>query len=304
MHKRIFSLVLVLALAVLSAGCAQDVPGGAVGRIKTSDGWVPDVLNSGRHTCYGYDTMYLMEITSSSFTERLNILVGGKVNLAVDLTVRTRANTGDKERIKKAFENVPSVPSQDKKSYWITIENMYKNFLRMKVLAIPRTLFEIQPDVQTAIANSPKIAEAVRRQIAEAAQSTPLIVEDVQITNYDWPETITKAQEELVKIQLKEAAAAAQVRADLEKAKGMLKVAEAEKLVDFKRAESIAGSIDIIRKKLAGSPEYLMWHQVKVMGEAANGPNNTFVFYPYATDMNQVRGMINNAQLQMLQKKK
>jgi regulator of protease activity HflC (stomatin/prohibitin superfamily) len=104
-----------------------------------------------------------------------------------------------------------------------------------------------------------------------------------------------------VKIQLKEASAEAQVKADLKKAEGDLKVKEAEKLVQLKEAEAIGESIDIIKKKLAGSPEYLMWHQIKVMGQAAMSPNNCFILYPYATDSSQVRGMLNNASLvQML----
>jgi hypothetical protein len=99
--------------------------------------------------------------------------------------------------------------------------------------------------------------------MTEMAKSTPLILEDAQITNYDWPPSITKAQEELAAIQLKEAAAAAQVRADLQTAKGQLAVEEAKKLVELKKAEAVAESIDIIKRKLAGAPEYLMWHQIR-----------------------------------------
>lgn len=71
--------------------------------------------------------------------------------------------------------------------------------------------------------------------------------------------------------------------------------------MELKKAEAVAESIDIIKKKLAGAPEYLMWHQIRVMGEAANGPNNSFILYPYATDISQVRTMVGNAELaQML----
>ena len=130
---------------------------------------------------------------------------------------------------------------------------------------------------------------------------TPLVVDDAEITNYDWPDSITNAQEALVSIQLKEAAAEAQVRADLKKAEGDLKVEQARKLVELKKAEAVAESIDIIKKKLAGAPEYLMWHQIRVMGEAAQGPNNAFILYPYATDTGEVQRMMGNAGLtQML----
>lgn len=211
--------------------------------------------------------------------------------------VRTHANVDNTEMMKKAFESIPA-----NKDYIITIDQMYKTFLQMKALAIPRTVFEVQPDVQTAVANSPVLAKEIKKQIIEMAKATPLIVDDAEITNYDWPDSITKSQEELVSIQLKEAAAEAQVRADLKKAEGDLKVEEARKLVELKKAEAVAESIGIIKAKLAGAPEYLMWHQIRVMGEAATGPNNSFILYPYNTDASQIRAMVGNANLSQMLK--
>ena len=297
-----FRKLLVLCVALFGlviAGCTTQVSPGRVGRVQTRSGWSQEVLKPGFQQCWGYDTMYLLDTTNKSFKETLNILVGGKVNLKVDFTVRVRANTEDAEMMKKAFEAVNA--TKEGGSYLISVDQLYQTFLQMKALAIPRAVFEVQPDVATACANSPKLAMEVRKQIEEAAKGTPLIVEDAQITNYDWPPSITKAQEELVQIQLQEAREEAQVRADLQRAKGDLKVKEAQKLVQLKEAEAIAESIDIIKSKLAGSPEYLMWHQIKVMGQAAMGPNNCFILYPYATDSSQVNGMLNNANLaQML----
>lgn len=294
--KKILMIMTLILLGIQLSGCTQEVPPGTVGRINTANGWQDEILKPGRHSCWGFDTLYLIDVTNKAFPEAMKILVGGKVNLTVNFTVRTHANTTDDAMLKKAFE---SITADD--SHKITIDQMYKTFLQMKALAIPREVFEIQPDVQTAVANSPALAKEIRKQIEEVAKATPLTVDDAEITNYDWPESITKAQEELVAIGLKEAAAEAQVRADLKKAEGDLKVEEARRLVELKKAEAVAGSIDIIKEKLAGAPEYLMWHQIRVMGEAASGPNNAFILYPFATDVSQVQKMIGNANLaQML----
>jgi len=293
--KKVIGLVLLIVSVVFLVGCGTQVPPGTVGRINTATGWQDEVLMPGRHTCWGRDTLYLIDVTNKAFPEKMAILVGGKVNLTVNFTVRVHANSADKEMVKKAFESITA-----DENHRITIDQMYKTFLQMKALSIPRTVFEVQPDVQTAVANSPALAKEVRKQIQEVAKSTPLIVDDAEITNYDWPPAITSAQEALVSIQLKEAAAEAQVRADLKKAQGDLLVAEADKLVELKKAETVAESIDIIKKKLAGAPEYLMWHQIRVMGEAANGPNNAFILYPYATDTSQVKSMIGNANLSQM----
>lgn len=297
-------LVLCVAFSLLFTGCTgcnSRVDPGKVGRVQTPSGWSSEILKPGLHTCWGRDQMYLLDTTNKSFKESLNILIGGKVNLKVDFTVRVRANTEDAEMMKKAFESVTAAKEKDG-SCLISVDQLYTTFLQMKALSIPRAVFEVQLDVATAVASSPKLAAEIRKEITEAAKATPLIVEDAQITNYDWPDSITKAQEELVKIQLKEAAEEAQVRADLKRAEGDLKVKEAQKLVQMKEAEAIAESINIIKEKLAGSPEYLMWHQVKVMGQAAMGPNNCFILYPYATDASQVQGMLNNANLSQMLK--
>jgi len=299
MKKRTPWILIALMALLLLAGCSSEVPPGTVGRINTPNGWESDVLNPGRHTCYGRDTMYTIDITNKAFNESMKILVGGKINLTVNFTVRAHADTTNKEMLKKAFETITA-----DKDHRITIDQMYNTFLRMKVLSIPREVFEVQPDVQTAVANSPKLAKEIKRRIMEVAKSTPLIVDDAEITNYDWPPSITEAQEKLVSIQLKEAAAEAQVRADLKKAQGDLQVEEARKLVEMKKAEAVAESIKIIKKDLAGSPEYLMWHQVRAMRDAANGPNNAFILYPYNTDTEQVRQMMGNAQLKQMLKPK
>ena len=296
--KRVLNFFLVVVMLIggmLFAGCSSQVPPGTIGRINTADGWKDEILKPGRHTCWGRDTMYLLDITNKAFPETMRILVGGKVNLKVNFTVRVHANADNVEMMKKAFESITA-----DKNHRITVDQMYKTFLQMKVLAIPRTVFEVQPDVQTAVANSPALAKEIRKRIIEVAKSTPLVVDDAEITNYDWPKSITQAQEALVAIQLKEAAAEAQVRADLKKAEGDLKVEEARKLVELKKAEAVAESIDIIKRKLAGAPEYLMWHQIRVMGEAAQGPNNAFILYPYSTDTEQVRKMMGNVNLKQM----
>ena len=300
--KKMTSVITFAILAVtmfVSTGCTVRVPQGCVGRVSTASGWADQILKPGSHTCYGRDDMYLMETTTLSFKETLNILIGGKVNLKVDVTVRCRPNTEDQQLMKKSFENI--MANGDRR---ISVKQMYETFIQQKIQAIPKQVYEVQPDVQTAVSNGPKLVDEARKLIMEMAKTTPLQVEDMDMTNYDWPKSITDAQESLVKIQLKEAEAQAQVKADLAKAQGALQVATADKLVELKKAESIAESIDIIKEKLAGAPEYLMWHQIRVMGEAASGPNNCFILYPYNTDTGQVKGMLENANLtQMLNPK-
>lgn len=296
--KRFVVFCLGLALIVLT-GCSTEVPSHSVGRVKTSSGWNDEILASGWHPCWGYDKMYVVDTAYCTKKEHMEILVGGKVNLKLDITTRSRVVPGtDKESqamLKKAFETMPSTP--EGRINRISAEEMYKTFVQMKVLAIPKQTFQSQPDVTTALASCQKLEEEVCAAIIRASKSTPMEVEEAQITNYDWPDSITKAQERLMAASLAEEEEAAKVRARLKAAEGELKVKEAQKLVAMIEAESIAESIGIIKERLKDSPEYLMWHQVKVMGQAAMGPNNCFILYPYSTDAGQVKQILGNANL-------
>jgi len=84
----------------------------------------------------------------------------------------------------------------------------------------------------------------------------------------------------------------------------MLLVEEANKLVEVKKAEAIAESIAVIKDSLAGAPEYLQWHTVKAMSEAATGPNNAFILFPYNMPGINMDAAVNNAQLMQLLKSK
>ena len=76
-----FLVVTLLIVGMSLMGCGAPVPPGTIGRISTSDGWKDEILKPGRHTCWGRDTMYLIDVTNKTFPESMKILVGGKVNL-------------------------------------------------------------------------------------------------------------------------------------------------------------------------------------------------------------------------------
>jgi len=126
----------------------------------------------------------------------------------------------------------------------------------------------------------------------------------VLLPNYawDWPTSITNAQERLVGIQLEKERRIATVAADLEKAKGDLEVAKAQKLVEMQKAEAVAEGIKIVKDQLKDSPEYLKWHEIRMLAEAAQGPNNAFIIVPYG-NFEEMRGpALANAQLHQMLK--
>ena len=300
MKKLITILMTLMLVAILTGltGCGKTVPAGTKGRVKTRSGWADKTLKPGRHTCYGFDKMHLAQSTQHAYSEEMKILVGGKVNLTIEVQVRCSLNPNEKIQL-NIFNDVPTDMEMDGTPA-ISNKAIYDTFLKMKVQSIPREIIGSKPDIKTVVASRAEIGASVKKRIMEESEATPLIVSAVEITNYDWPLTITNAQEKLAEIQLGEEQEQAKIRAALAKADGELKIAEKDKLVEMKKAEAVAESIRIIREMLAGAPEYLKWHEIRMLSEAANGPNNSFILVPYGQD---ITPMVHNAQLkQMLDK--
>ena len=290
-------MAIVMAVGMLFlAGCSTKVPQGKLGRVKTPNGWGDSLLKPGHHTCYFRDEMYTIDGTEKTFSKQLEILVGGKINLKCTVAVRMSVNQDKEESVLSLFDKVPSTKNN------ISVDLLYKTYVEPVIDSVPRAIYGTQPDVQTVISNKIELEDEVAKKVIAAVSTTPAKISLCKVTNYDWPDSITKAQEELAGIELEEEKSAAKVRADLKKAEGMLKVEEANKLVEVKKAEAIAESIAVIKDSLAGAPEYLQWHTVRAMSEAATGPNNAFILFPYNMPGINMDSAVSNVQLMQLLK--
>lgn len=274
MRSRVYQVLCVFTVLSMT-GCYSTVKQGHYGRVKTASGWQDDVYKDTTVTTYGRDVLYQVDATEDSREMNIEILVGGKVNLTITIDVLYGLSK-DPAKTKPVFENVAA-----DENYIISRDGLFDRYLKRIVTARPQEIIGSQPDIQTVIANLPQIVKDCKKEVIDESKTTPAEIFAFEITNYDWPDSITKAQERLAAIELKEAEQKAQVRADLEKARGQLQVEEANKLVEAKKAEGIAEGIRIVRDELKDCPEYLQWHTVRAMSEAATGPNNSFILFPY-----------------------
>jgi len=303
--KRTLIAVMLMVVGMMAFGCREPVEQGEVGRVKTTSGWEKKVLGPGRYSCYGWDDMYRVDSTIAVYKEKMDILIGGKVNLDITVSIRCGLDKTREDAILTVFDDVMAGGEGSKDKYCISHSSLYQKYVQQLAQSVPRTVFGTQTDVESVCANRADLEAQVTQGIITAAQGTPMAVTMVKIVNYDWPKTVTAAQEKLATIKLREEETAAQTRADLKKAEGELKIEEARKLVAIKKAEAIAESIQVIKTSLKDCPEYLQWHTVKAMSEAATGPNNAFILFPYNMPGIDMQKAIGNAQLkQVLQAKK
>jgi len=304
MKRTLIAVMLMVVGMFAVVGCNKKVEQGEVGRVKTANGWDKKLLGIGSHMCFGRDDMYRVDSTIAVYKEKMDILIGGKVNLDITVSIRCGLDKTREDAVLTVFDDVMAGGKESKDEYCISHKSLYEKYVQQLAQSVPRTVFGTQMDVESVCANRADLEAQVTQGIIAAAQGTPMSVTMVKVVNYDWPKTVTAAQEKLATIKLREEETAAQTRADLKKAEGELKIEEAKKLVTVKKAEAIAESIQVIKTSLKDCPEYLQWHTVKAMSEAATGPNNAFILFPYNMPGMDMKKAIGNVQLKQIQQAK
>lgn len=280
--KKIVLLLVILCLCL--TGCTYTyVDQGCIARQKTVSGWGDKLYGPGTAPAWGRDQLYCVDTTEDTREVKINILVGGKVNLTMTVQVRY-AVSRDQEKLMYVLENIPAkaaVNSKGEEVYLVGREDLFKRYVEPVVRSKCQAVLSDQPSVEIVLANLPTLIQQVRAAILEEIKDTPVQISMLDATDYDWPEEITKQQIELASIELEERKQEARVRAQLKEAEGKLKIEEANLLVEAKKAEGVAMGIRVVKDELKGCPEYLQWHTVRAMSEAATGQNNAFILFPY-----------------------
>jgi len=271
-----------LLAASMNPGCRcteTEVPAQTLGRVRTPSGWGKEALTPGYRECWGRDEMYLVETTEATYEVPLEILTQDNINLKVKIAIRCGLNVAGKKMDDNAllavFDRVKAGEGNR-----ITNKAMFDVYVMPEVNSIPKDIIS-KFTIKEVMAKRSEIGPEVNGEMASALESTPMKVTSCRIINYDWPDSITTEQELLMAAKIKVERQKAEVEAELEKAKGMLVVEKANRAVEVEKAGAVAESNTIIADSLKDNPEYLQWHTVRVLSEAANGPNNAFILIPY-----------------------
>lgn len=268
--------LLVIAVALMSFGCAEPVPTGHVGMVRTRDGLTGTILAPGRHSCWGFDKMQYLEVTDKTYSQKMNVLCTDELNFGFTVKVLAAVDKTKIKLIKGAFENVtPTTDENGRRT--ITAKQLYDMYVRPVVDQEARKAVG-KYATNEIVRNRLKVIKETRESIRGALSDSIIKVKRVSVTNLDFPDVITKAQEvkaqRRVEIQTERAEQEKRVVA----AQNKIKIAQ----LDYKRrlieAAMIADANKIIGSSL--SKEYLAWWQLKVFSKAAQGKNN-WGFIPY-----------------------
>jgi len=267
----------IVALCLVISGCAtmckQQVPPGHVGMCRTADGFTGKPLPAGWHTCWGSDAeMYYIEVSDHEQVINMNVLCKDSLNFKFDVSVLVAADRKNEELLRDMFVSI----TPDKGSV-ITSEQIFATYARSVVDQEARKVVANYMTTEI-VAKRPQIIEEIRQSVGQSLEGTIVEVKRVTVNNLDFPEVITKAQETRASRQVEIETERAEQEKRVLKAQHQLKVASIEYEQQLLEAAMIADSNKIIRTSI--TPEYLAWWQMKVMSEAASGPNN-WGFIPY-----------------------
>lgn len=282
----------VLALILFSStGCSEQIPQGHVGKVLTASGWSDDVAESGYVACWGRDELYLFAAGDASHTEQLNILCADKLNFRCDLVVVSRPKSDEASRNAIFLR----VQAQKPAAGPATIGNQQLYDVYVKPVVVPATYDVVSKRHTDQIGED---MDEIRREIVELCRErmsadTPVEVRLIDFTNTDYPEMVTLANEARKKKEIDIEIARSDAAIEEAKAEGRLRAASKEYQAKLLEAKMIADSNRIIGESLAENPLFLYWHQIKVYGEAAAGPNNVFIV-PYEALGGGEHGFLNS----------
>lgn len=271
-------LATVFVLFALAAGCYETVPAGHYGICRDGAGFDgKDIERPGEVVCWGPLTeMYFVEVADIESTLPMSVLCKDSLNFEFTVSVLTAARNDD-DTIRAIFENL--TPDQGNT---ITATKVFDTYARKVVDEESRNVVSAY-ETSAIVDNRERILAEVASAITSRLEGSPVLVKRVSVNNLDFPAVVLEAQGVRARHEVEvETERSEQKKRELA-ARNRLRIAQIDYRTQLVRAAAVADSNEIIGSSV--TPGYLAWYQIKVLGEAANGPNN-WGMIPYTDHTN------------------
>ncbi|WP_284335241.1 SPFH domain-containing protein [Comamonas sp. NoAH] len=242
-----------LACALLLAACGQkvEVPPAHVGKIMTKDGYQENLIPTSKFRlpmCWAYcDRLVLLDVSDKAYQETLTIFIPeDKLNLEVAIRATLSINP------KKTGELFTAISPQADTDYLSTIANeqVYRTYASQIIQAEVREYLSKFSISEIASSNE-RINADLRLQLSNAIEArTPFAVRYVGITNFKYPEIITKAQEAAA--ERREAIQQEEAQLNISKAQleRQLQEARLQRAIEKEKAETEALSQSVLAQSV------------------------------------------------------
>jgi len=267
--KRIsYIIIFALILCVYSCGW-ETVPPTAKGKILTTSGYSPDVLEPGKYTLWGRDELILLQTNTATYQENVKVILQDKLTITADVRFRGRI-AGTDAVINSMFNDI--TPGDDE---MVAFNEVYAIYGRMAVRNKTREILS-KYNVEDVHKNYARLSGEITQALAKALKDTPLEISDIALGNIAYPkvvtDAITNAKERKMAIEKEQA----QAEIELTKKKNERLLAEANYQIEITKAKAIRDKNKIIGEGV--TPELIELRRLEVLEEMAQ--NKSAVFMP------------------------
>ena len=276
---------LLLFVVVTMSSCNEVVPAGYIGMVKTTSGIQEEVLQPGHHTCWGRDEMYLIENLESSEKIKLSILCKDELNFKFDVKVRSRVTFEDAKGLKKILNSQGSMTNA---SGVLQYSTLFKIYVEPAVDAVSQSVVSKYTTMQISDYRD-EIKKTIFEEVNKQLEGTPMEVTSINLSNFDYPDVVTKAMEAKKKREIDIETEKANQALEVLQIKNREILADMEITVKKKEAQSEAVYIRIIQDAL--NKDYLTLKNIqakdKLYGKVGKG--DKVILDTEATPMIQMR---------------
>jgi regulator of protease activity HflC (stomatin/prohibitin superfamily) len=269
MMKRLaFGLMAAAALALTGCGYAT-VPPAMKGKVLTTSGYSADVKETGKYLLWGRDEMVLLDTSTQTYGEPVEVKMTDNLNLKFDVRFRTRI-AGGQDVINAMFNDIVAQNNA------VTLPMVYKVYGRDVVQSVARSVVGKYGTEEVA-ANFDKITADLATQLKEKLKNSPLEMSNITLGNLDYPTTIDEAYAAQGAKRLAIETEANNQAVEMVKKTNALKLAEANYAIEVKKAETLRDTNALTAAGL--SPALLAYRALEVQEKMAE--NKSAVFVPY-----------------------
>jgi len=269
--KHSTKLVAIAVMLSSLAACSFDtVPPASKGKVLTTAGYSPDVLEPGKYTLWGRDKMVILQTNTNTYTERVDIVLQDKLTLTADVRFRGRI-AGSESVINSMFNDIAAGEDNN-----VSFNDVYHIYGRMAVRNKTREIIG-QYTVEDVHKNYPRLSKQIAVALLEALEGTPLEISDVALGSIQYPQVVTDAVGAAKERDLAIKKEEAQALIDMTKKKNEKLLADANYAIEITKAKAIRDSNKIIGQGITSA--LLKLRALEVQEKMAD--NKNVVFMPY-----------------------
>ena len=254
--KRIYTLIMTIALALTVTGCYDTIPAGNKGKIMGSNGFQPEIYPPSKVWLDQWLTqtpekLFLVQTTTKKYAEPFAVLLDDKLTLRGDVVFRCRI-TGTDKIVNSIFNDLQMNDNI------VTTDEVYNIYGKMIVLNTTREILS-KYTVDDVNKNYARVTTELYNAIKPKLTGLPIEISDVTLGNISYPKIVTQAIEQAKEKQMAIEKEQAQVQIELTKLKGReqlaqgeyrIKMVEAKRMADYNKkiAEGITKDLLELRK--------------------------------------------------------